>query len=96
MPTSSQKAKLELRDSIDAYILNYHRFSGKKPGAIPINEAEKQLITELISELQQSKPADESVYYEVSNNPEIDTLLVFRGIELFIHSEAIKIRDSVR
>ena len=52
MNTSSQKAKLELRDAIDAYILNYRRFSGKEPGAVPIDEKEKQLITELVAELQ--------------------------------------------
>lgn len=96
MATSSQKAKLLLRDEIDNYIINYRRFSGKEPGAIPITESEKSLITELVVEYQQSKPADESVYYEVSNNPEIDTLLVFKSCELYVHPEAVEIRNLVR
>mgnify|MGYP006935532518 CR=1 FL=1 len=91
-----KKQKETLSEELDSYIRNYKRKSGFFPGAVPISDKEKVFITELIVKHQSQYPSDGAVYYEVSNNPEIDTILVWSGIELFIHEEAQKIRNSLK
>ncbi len=87
MESSSQKAKLELRDALSAYIIDYKRVTNFFPTAIQISERESCLIRELITEFMVETENCEKYYYEASNNPLEDTLLVFEGCDLVVDTE---------
>ncbi len=96
MSASSRKAKLELRDELDAYVINFMRKTDKTPTCIPISDAEFGLIRDLIAEHMSNNENCDKYYYECSNNPELDTLLVWQGCDLYTTPTAKEQRDSIK
>ena len=93
MTDSSKNKKELLSKELDDFIINYKRKTGFFPGAINISDKEASIIRDLIAEYMSKNTDSQSYFYECSNNPEIDTLLVFAGIDMVITENANEYRD---
>lgn len=99
MPHSSKSKKEKLNEILDQYIINYKRFTGKYPSILPVSDAEGLFIRGLIVAHMSKKENCDQYHYEVSNNPELDCILVWQSIEIcqFQHQEDVdRMRDAVR